>query len=132
MYTTPKVYSFTQYLFIYLSTLVFSVSILQRIMLFSIHWFYFLRMSFFFYKIEIDCWCFKINVYFPMRGKQRANNMCNTSQVNNKQVFGNNQYTKQPKYEHNRNTTFGGNQFTKQANTNKHNFWLSPIYNTFS
>ena len=83
MYTTPKVYSFTQYLFIYLSTLVFSVSIPQRIILFSIHWFYFLRMSFFFYKIEIDCWCFKINVYFPMRGNQRANNTCNTSQVNN-------------------------------------------------
>ena len=112
MYTTPKVYSFTHYLFIYLSTHVFSVSIPQRIMLFSIHWLYFLRMSFFFYKIEIDCWCFKINVYFPMRGKQRANNTCNTSQVNSKQLFGNNQYTKQPKYEHNRNTTFNGNQFT--------------------
>ena len=67
-----------------------------------------------------------------MRGKQRANNTCNTSQVNNKKVFGNNQYTKQPKYEHNRNTTFSGNQFTTQASTNKHNFLLSPIYNTFS
>ena len=132
MYTPPKVYSFTHYLFIYLSTHVFSVSIPQRITLFSIHWLYFLRMSFFFYKIEIDCWCFKINVYFPMRGEQRANNTCNTSQVNSKQLFGNNQYTKQPKYEHNRNTTFSGNQFTKQANTNKHNFLLSPIYNTFS
>ena len=64
--------------------------------------------------------------------KQLANNTCNTSQVNNKQVFGNNQYTKQPKYEHNRNTTFSGNQFMTQASTNKHNFLLSPIYNTFS
>lgn len=64
--------------------------------------------------------------------KQLANNTCNTSQVNNKQVFGNNQYTKQPKYEHNRNTTFSGNQFMTQASTNKHKFLLSPIYNTFS
>ena len=133
MYTTPKVYSFTHYLFIYLSTHVFSVSIPQRIMLFSIHWLYFLRMFFFFstkYKLIVDV--LKINVYFPMRSKQRANNTRNTSQVNNKQVFGNNQYTKQPKYEHNRNTTFSGNQFMTQASTNKHKFLLSPIYNTFS
>ena len=67
-----------------------------------------------------------------MRGKQRANNTCNTSQVNNKQLFGNNQFTKQPKYEHNRNTTFSGNQFTTQASTNKHNLqhFLSAVYNT--
>ena len=65
-----------------------------------------------------------------MRGKRRANNMCNTSQVNNKQVFGNNQYTKQPKYEHNQNTTFSGNQFTKQANTNKQNFLLKLIFDS--
>ena len=64
-----------------------------------------------------------------MRGKQRANNTCNTSQVNNKQLFGNKQYKK---YEHNRNTTFSDNQFTTQASTNKHNFLLSTIYDTFS
>ena len=82
------------------------------------------------YKLIVDV--LKINVYFPMRSKQRANNTRNTSQVNNKQVFGNNQYTKQPKYERNRNTTFSGNQFMTQASTNKHKFLLSPIYNTFS
>ena len=46
--------------------------------------------------------------------QEYTSHTCNTSQANNKQVFGNNQYTKQPKYEHNRITTLSGNQSTAQ------------------
>ena len=54
----------------------------------------------------------------------------NISQLNNKQVFGNNQHSKRLKCEHNRNTTFSDYKFTTQASTPMHNFLLSPIYNT--
>ena len=59
----------------------------------------------------------------PTTGKWRytGSHAYNIRQLNNKQVFGNNQYTKQPKYEHNRNTTFSDYKFTTKAST--------PIYN---
>ena len=69
--------------------------------------FFLLPSSFVGYLTKIDCWCFKINIYFPMRDKKQANNRkmeiytgshtYNTSQLNYRQVFGNHQFTKQTK-----------------------------------